>query len=471
MSRKGDRKATGGGNAGAPEVGAVRRDSASARTGPNPRRSFSWRRLTVLILAAVAVALAATWYLTPPEATPPPALSEVDVSRLPYSVRVALDRAQREVVESPLSGDAWGQLAMTFYAHDFLPQALDCFAEAARLSPNDPRWPYLRGMIRAESDPAMGLDEIELAARIAGDQPEIETRLGELLLALGRIEESETRFRKAALKTPDQPRIQLGLARIAFQRGEWDECLRLVQAASERVPDRRDALELLARVHQRLGHGGEAAEAMNRAAALPEASPWSDSILAEAIALRSDAYFLVDQADLLFQQGKLLEHLRVLDQLVQETPDDATSAVRLARGLLYARDPVTAAKVLDDTLVRHPGAVEPTFLRAVVHFNRGEIDQAILRLREAIVAKPDYVEAHYQLAACYRQTGEDTLAMGELETVLRLEPAFVPARLDFAEMLLIAGKKQTARAEIEAALKLDAQNERAQKLLTATSKE
>ncbi len=420
-----------------------------------------------MALAVVSIAVAGTLvYLLNPADAPPPKMVMIDASDLPNTVHLALERARLHVVSEPSNGEAWGNFGMALYAHQFLPAALESFAEAARLAPRDPRWPYLRGMIRSERDPAAGIDDILLAARLVGEHPEIEMRLAELYFANGQFVESEAHFRHAEPSQKNVPRIQLGLARLAFQKGDFQECLRLAAAACQAVPDRRDIQELLARTYQRLGETKLAQEALQRAQELPEAEFWSDSILAEAVAMRVDPYWLLgQQADGMLQQGRLLEHLRLLDRLVQETPDDATSATRLARGLLYARDTKTAARVLDDALQRHPGAVEPMFLRAVVHYNVGEIPEAIELLNDVVRRKPDYVEAHYQLAACLRQSGAAPQGLQEMQTVLRLEPAFNPARIDLAELLLESGESAQARAHLETALKLEPANSRAKKLL------
>lgn len=424
--------------------------------------------MIVIGLVVVLVALIAVSLLSPtPE--PPPTLATVDTANLPHNVSQALQWARSKVLSEPTNGEAWGVFGMTLYAHQFLPAAQDCFAEAARLAPRDWRWPYFQGMILAERDPGSGIPHILHAAELAGDKPEIDMRLGEFYFAAGNLEASEKHFRRAEPHRKNVPRVLIGLARIAFQKADLQECLRLTLSAQETAPDRRDIQELLARTYHRLGETQLAAEAMSRAQALPESAFWSDSILAEAVVLRADPYFLSEQADALLAQGRIDEHLRMLDRLVQETPNDATSATRLARGLLYVRDLKTAARVLDDTLQRHPDAVEPMYLRAVVHFNQGEIARASELLNNVIKAKPDYVEAHYQLAACLRKAGRTALAEEELRTVLRQEPAFNPARIDLIEMLLESGDSQAAGELLKTAIQLEPANGRVKALMERVS--
>ena len=56
-------------------------------------------------------------------------------------------------------------------AHDFEDECCFCFAQAERLDPTEPRWPYYRGLTLVLSDPAKGLACLQRAVDVLGDGP------------------------------------------------------------------------------------------------------------------------------------------------------------------------------------------------------------------------------------------------------------------------------------------------------------
>ena len=49
--------------------------------------------------------------------------------------------------------EAWGRLGKLLLTHAFVEQAAECFANAERFGPRDPRWPYLRAItLLAQND-------------------------------------------------------------------------------------------------------------------------------------------------------------------------------------------------------------------------------------------------------------------------------------------------------------------------------
>ena len=139
-------------------------------------------------MAVVAVG----WYrhTHPPVVAPP----EVPEAALDPGVRSALSRAREAVLKNPNSGPAWGELGMTFRVHGFYPQSNACFLQAARFDPENPRWPYLIGLINLLFAPDDAVPHLRTAARLA-KTPEhrvaIRLRLAEALVERGETPEAE----------------------------------------------------------------------------------------------------------------------------------------------------------------------------------------------------------------------------------------------------------------------------------------
>src|SRR5262245_44399072 len=114
---------------------------------PAPRRRVPWVALAAVLLLAGAGA--AWWYLRPKPYTPPepPALSAQEGAD--KAVVAAVEKARQAVLAVRTSAAAWGELGVVFAAHGYEPEADDCFREAERLDPADPRWPYYRALFAA----------------------------------------------------------------------------------------------------------------------------------------------------------------------------------------------------------------------------------------------------------------------------------------------------------------------------------
>ena len=98
-------------------------------------------RLT-LAVAALLAAVWGYWVWQRVVAVPPP---QVDASHAEPMVVDAIQAATQVVKRHPRDPHAWGHLGMALHAHDFLTEARQAYAEAARLDPDASIWPYLSG--------------------------------------------------------------------------------------------------------------------------------------------------------------------------------------------------------------------------------------------------------------------------------------------------------------------------------------
>src|SRR5436190_8087090 len=81
----------------------------------------------------------------------------VDTTRLDPAWAAVLTHQQELVKASPHSGASWGRLGTLLRALEFPDEARMCLAEAERLEPNEPRWPYFQGLIEAVNSPAQAI--------------------------------------------------------------------------------------------------------------------------------------------------------------------------------------------------------------------------------------------------------------------------------------------------------------------------
>src|SRR5262249_62259335 len=79
------------------------------------------------------------------------------------AVAEAAGAARRKVRRALSPAEPGGHLGKLRRACESLPQAAACFAQAERLDPGDPRWPYLRGEALLLRDPGAALPHLQRA--------------------------------------------------------------------------------------------------------------------------------------------------------------------------------------------------------------------------------------------------------------------------------------------------------------------
>ena len=117
----------------------------------------------------------------------------------------------------------------------------------------------------------------------------------------------------------------------------------------------------------------------------------------------------------------------------------AYSYLTQGAGLLQSGRLDEAMKTYRYVLQFYPKCVMAYHGLATIHYARGEYDQTIAELNEAITIDPEYAYARYSLAIVYIQAGKYEEAETELEEVLRIDPDFEEARAALENL------KKTAR--------------------------
>jgi cytochrome c-type biogenesis protein CcmH/NrfG len=86
------------------------------------------------------------------------------------SLQAAVEVARRRVLDHPGSAKEWGTLGKLLMANGYGDDSRFCFIQAGRLDPADPRWPYLHGLAEEPISPDAALPSFREAARLAGKE-------------------------------------------------------------------------------------------------------------------------------------------------------------------------------------------------------------------------------------------------------------------------------------------------------------
>lgn len=395
-----------------------------------------------------------------------------DLTHTPPTVARAVRDARDEVLHSPDSARAWGELGMIFFAHQFEAEANLALEHAAQLDDRDFRWPYLWGLSVGVSDPARAEQCYRAALAVKPDQSVIHTRLGELLLGQGRLDAAETEFNVAIAASPRDVRALLGLARVALSRGDATGGLEHAQQALQLAPDVREVHETLAQLSQRAGQRDAAARHLQLAeSARATDLLWRDPVAEEVLALRRDARSSLEQAEQLVAQNRPRDAARLLADAIGADDRDPELYVALGKILINAGVLDDAAQVLDQGLRRHPKSAELEFQRGVVDFLGQKFAPARGHFEAAVAVKSDYALAYYNLGHACLKLNDTPAALDAFQQAVRIRPEYVDARINVGRLLLDQRKPAAALPHLRMAVQLAPRNKTAVELLARAEQE
>lgn len=390
----------------------------------------------------------------------------IDLEHASPGVVAAISAARDAVLDEPASGKTWGHLAMVLRAHEFEAEANACFTEAEDLDPHDFRWPYLRGVSKAVTDPQAAIDCFQRSVEIRPDLPLPRLRLAELYIDLNQLDKAESHLRAALDLDPGNPRTLLDLGRVAFLRDDLQESLDHTQKSAMQAPMKRATHELLSQIFHRLQQRDAAAKHLSIVRQIPEDEMgWHDPFVSEVLQLRRDPDWIVIGAQQQLQQGRASEAVAALEEVVTQHPDVCEFQVALGRTLLLIRNHRRAAVVLEQAVGRHPDSPRLRRLQGLTHYSLREWKLAETKYREAIELKSNYALAYYDLGRCLLQQKDEKAAVTAFRNTVRFQPNLADAHTKLGALLLQAGEQSEAIEHLRVAARLAPDDREPQKLL------
>jgi cytochrome c-type biogenesis protein CcmH/NrfG len=427
-------------------------------------------RRIVIAVAVLAVGCAAVaFFLRGRRHDPVP---EFDLSGAEPAVRSTIETARERVVKDPSSGRAWGRLGQALLANGYDEEAMSVFEQAARLDPEEPRWPYLRARRLLLVDRARGTALLEHAVRLAEradpDNRACKLLLCEALVACGDHERAEALAREVLAKEPDNPRAHFYLGACHLNRDEPKESLPHFLRAAESPYTRKRACEQLAAVSLRLDDAAAAEQYARKARELPADLAPIDPYASEYQDLAAGRLAKFREAERLEAEQRLRDSARILQDLAESTPD-AHSEQALGIALIKLGDNAAGEKILRQAVAKDPECSAAYYALAVAQFNQAEqlsrrdsraaaikYDEAEQSALRAVASKPDHANAYLFLGRARLGLGRRDDAVAAFRRAIACRPELAGPHLSLGEALAKAGDKEQARRELQLAIDLAA---------------
>ena len=461
-----------------------------------------WWLAALVFLLAWAGAGAWLWLRAEPVTPPMPAgIQEVEV-------QTAIDNARRLVLKNPDSGQAWGDLGLLLLAHQFDIDADFCLAQASRLAPKDPMWPYARASIASKREPDQVVPLLRQAQEAGATWPDhmrsvLGLTLAEALLAQGNLDEAELLYQHEQQHSPRHPRVALGLGLIAAARGKPEAATEYLSSARESPFARKKATVRLAALARSRGDTAAADAYELEIARTPFDPPWPDP-LRDALAQLEVGRRAHDRlAARLEQEARYAEAAKLyLDQLAREPTLEAYVGAGL--NLSRLKDYDKALPLLRKAVQLDPNSAQSHFPLALVLFDRAEralrawrfamlaattasmaasapgplpagaalfpgrielpgpsgpihawFTEALEHAKRAAELKPDHADAYLFWGLALKHLGDPGAACAPLRQGLTYYPTGFELRLALGEALLGSGQLEEAQTQLEQARRLD----------------
>jgi len=274
----------------------------------------------------------------------------------------------------------------------------------------------LAAMYVADVRLADALDAYQRTVALMPDDIDAWTAMGVVLLDLGRHDDALVAFERALTIDPDDRRARHNRFSVLLRTGKAARAMAEARATLAQRPDDAEALWVDYRV--------------NSAAAPTEERV---SVLERALALASgDATLSLELAMVLEELGRLEEATRLYRQAIEQASHSDEAVYRLGRLLVTNRRWSEADQLLGTTSTRR--TPELMYLVSEVRYRYGDLEGAVLAVRDVVRRQPRRVDAWSTLATLELERNDPQAAIGALDRVVALQPGNVATWARLAQL-------------------------------------
>ena len=398
----------------------------------------------------------------PPDAASLAACTLPDVGRMHAAVRTQLGDAYRELelargaaaVSDRQRGEAHGELGRLLLAADYPDAAGRCLRHAARLSPDEFRWPYYLGQVAIRlGDLTLAVESFERALEVDPDDFAAFVWLVHVYVDLDRPDEAERLLARAWAIHPNTQALLYQGGRAALAVQDYGEAVNRLEAALRLNPAATVIRYPLAMAYRGLGdldrmqeHLAQSGARTGGRSAAGGAVPFPDPLMAEVYTLLRSPQVHRDLGLQAAEQGDWPEAVRHLRQGAEMAPDNPVMRLNLGTALIRTGDAPAALVQLEAAVSLDPGFAAAHFLIGTLLERSGRDADAIERYTAAVASDADLSAAHLRLGDALRRTGRFEAALPHYREIQGEQ-----ARFGEAMALVRLGRHRDALQLLEAA--------------------
>ena len=393
---------------------------------------------------------------------PDPDISQLEPSLAEWLLGVRDDVASKVADEATNRADlakAFGDYGQVLHAFDLREAAIDTYAHAQDLAPEDFRWPYLSARLKEFLGDLDGAEQdLRQALAIDPEAAHAWVRLGDVQRAVG--DESAKDSYEQALELRPSAEAWFGLGQVQMAGEEFAAAVASFERALDLQPSASVIYAPMAQALRSLGREEEADRALARrgrqsvVAADPTVEALGDvRILGTYSALFSMAaadeltadellgFTLTQLGDVDGSEEALVRDLSALEG--EDSPDTRRQRARLHYALgglrVYLERDEQATGNFLRALELDPDLLPAELKLGNLLARRGAFAEAVERYDRTLVEEPDNVEALVKRGTALLNLRQADRAVRDLERAQALDPAEPLAQVRLAEALEVRG--------------------------------
>jgi tetratricopeptide (TPR) repeat protein len=410
------------------------------------------RNVRFLALSTVAILVISLCWLGLRAKGPEP--PKVDLDGASAEVAGAIESALLAVRRDSRSATNWGRLGMLLLANQFDLNARQCLAEAERLEPSNPRWPYFASWTYAAEPSASMLPLLERAVLGFADVPAPRLRLAEALVELGRFDEAKSCFLEVLKRDPENPHASVGLARAELLEDHPQAALDLALRAVDSPWTRKARQAVVLECYRRISDRDAIAQAARRFAELPDDPAAPDPIRDELNDLKLGVDAQLQTVESLFRHAGSAVALKRLERIARDYPASYRAQLQFGKALVLNGNFPVAIEVVDRAVRQAPDVAELHLVLGDARFHKGDFSQAAASFQRAIDLAPNDAIAYFNLAQCLVRLDDRDHAADAFAAALRQKPNLPKAHAGLAALLEQQGQTEAALAHARIELEI-----------------
>jgi tetratricopeptide (TPR) repeat protein len=384
-----------------------------------------------------------------------PLVPKLDLATYRAQVRGPVEKAYLTLQAKPTDADANGNLGMLMHAFEQLESAQICYRRARAFDPQKFQWAYYLGLVQAlDGKNQDAVTNLRDAIRIDPGYVPARIKLAEVLLNLGRFDESREVSQSILKDNPQAAPAYYWLGRVAVAQGQSEQAVAQYGKACELWPTYGTAHYALALTYQK---SGDQADAERHMAAYQkykaDSDPQPEDPMLEAV--RS----LDNSALAHLMKGVDLENAGQIEQAIAEEEEAVRQDPKLAQAYanligLYGRtgQAEKAEKAYRATVAINPNLSQSHYDYGVFMSSRQQYATAEAAFRKALESSPNYAEAHSNLGAMLERKGDVEAARKQYQLAIENKPNFRQAQYQLGHLLLMQHQTQDAIAHLSQTL-------------------
>lgn len=318
-------------------------------------------------------------------------------------------------------------LGLSYHRNGETATALEYFAQALEVSPDDPSICYNYGVILLEADrPADACDVLLPLVSRYPNIPESQFLLGNALARTGRHEDAVAHYQQATVLRPDylDAWYNLGLAFKALER--YSDSAEIFQQALAVEPNHSPSLFQLSLVRYSQGSSQLAIDDLRQLLSInPE-----DGLVAMNLGILLQE---TDQAE---------EAILWLEKAAGLLPQNSEVCNSLGLAYYQCGRLSDAAAAFRNALALNPNSPEAFSNLGNVLFDEHHYEEAISQYEKALGLNQQMFKAWYNLGKCYHQLLEVDKGIAMYRQAIALEPDLAEAHWNLSHLLLLIGQYQ-----------------------------